>query len=367
MRITRLLPIVFLLFDACIDPLPVHTLPGDNVLVVDGLITDGPGPYQVKLFRSSGPTENLSTPLMETHASVRIIDDGNVVTQLYESTPGVYLTDADNFVGLKGKTYQLIITTADGGEFESHPEKLMPAGKIDSLYFSFEVNVINHLDPGQPQDAVTVFVDASGDPDYPEGLSRWRWTGIYEVHTFPELRTKIQEGIPIPDPLPCSGYINVNDQLVQVDDCSCCDCWVYEYNSKAIVSPNQFVNNNRFKNVGITRIPVDKWRFYRKYYVEVEQLSVSENVFEFWKRLAGQQQGTGSLFQPNAVKIQGNMRSVNHPDTEVFGIFSASAIVRQSMFIHRSNIPRLIAPMDTITFDCRFSFDNADNERPPFW
>jgi hypothetical protein len=177
----------------------------------------------------------------------------------------------------------------------------------------------------------------------------------------------MQEGIPIPDPLPCSGYINAKDQLVQVDDCSCCDCWVYEYNSRARVSQNQFVSNNQFKNVGVTRIPVDNWRFYRKYYVEVEQLSVSENVFEFWKRLAGQQQGTGSVFQPNAVKIQGNMRSVSHPDVEVFGIFAASAIVRRSMFIHRSNIPRLIAPPDTITFDCRFSFDNADNERPLFW
>jgi hypothetical protein len=367
MRITNFLPIMFLLLDACIDPLPVHTLPGGKVLVVDGLISDEPGPYEVKLFWSSALTENLDQPVMETKASVWIIDDENVATEMTESMPGVYVTDPHNFVGQKGKTYQLKIITSGGLEFESLHETLMPAGSIDSLYFTFQPDVINANDATQPQDAVTIFVDASAAPDNPTGLSRWRSTGIYEVHTFPELRTRMENEMRVPDPLPCSGYINVKNELVQVEDCSCCDCWVYEYNSKSIVSQNQFVQNNQFKSVSIAQIPVDQWRFYRKYHIEVEQLSVSENVYEFWKRLAGQQAGTGSVFQPNAVRIEGNIRCVSDPDIEAFGVFSASGVVRKSMFIHRYNIPRFVAPPDTITFDCRFSFDDAKNERPPFW
>src|SRR5688500_249934 len=133
MRITRFLPIMFLLLDACIDPLPVNTLPGGKVLVVDGLISDEPGPYTVKLFWSSALTENLDQPVMETQASVWIIDEENVATEMTESMPGVYVTDPDNFVGQKGKTYQLKIITSGGVEFESLHEMLMPAGTIDSL------------------------------------------------------------------------------------------------------------------------------------------------------------------------------------------------------------------------------------------
>jgi hypothetical protein len=337
------------------------------VLVVDGLISDEPGPYQVRLFRSSTLTENLDQPVMETKASVRIIDDGNVVTEMVESMPGIYVTDPDDLVGQKGRTYQLKITTSDGVEFESLHETLMPAGNIDSLYFIFQSDILNANDATQPQDAVAIFVDASGDQEYPTGLSRWRSTGIYEVHTFPELRTKMENEMPVPNPLPCSGHINVDNELVQVEDCSCCDCWVYEYNDQAIVSKNRFVNNNQFKSVSIAQIPVDTWRFYKKYHIEVEQLSVSESVYEFWKRLEGQQAGTGSIFQPNAVRIEGNIRCVSDPDIEVFGVFSASAVVRRSMFIHRYDIPRFVAAPDTITFDCRFSFDDAENVRPPFW
>jgi hypothetical protein len=336
-------------------------------MVVDGMVTDQPGPYAVKLFWSSTLNENLAEPAMVSGAAVSILNGNALVAKLTETEPGTYLTDPEDLTGQPGENYVLSIQTLEGTRYESSAETLFPPGKIENVYSLFEENAINRNDISKPQDAVTFFVDAKGDNISSKGLTRWRTTGVYEVNTFPELRTKMENSTVVPDPVPCSGYINRDNRLVQVDTCICCRCWISEYGREAVVSENEFARDNQFNNIAVYRIPVEKWRFYNKYHLEVEQLSVSESVYEFWKRLAAQQKGTGSLFQPNAVKIQGNIRCVSDPGIEAFGVFSASAIVRKSIFIYRRDIPKRVSVIDTIKSDCRFAFDHAVNLKPPFW
>lgn len=367
MKICRIFFLVWILLEACIEPLPVDSASTESRLVVDGMITDQPGSNTVRLFWSTVPFESGTTPRMVTGALVSIKDDADSIFTLRESEPGVYESDPSELQGRTGKSYSLIIEMDDGSMYQSTPEALLPAGDVDSVYARFVESAINPTDPALPQDAMNFYVDARSDRGNPRGFQRWRSRAIYEIFTYPELRTKMRDNIRVPDPLPCSGYISVNDELRAVDTCSCCTCWVYEYPRNAVVSPARFAEGNEFRSVALARVPVDSWRFFRKYYFEVEQLSVSENVYEFWKRVGAQQQGTGSLFQPNAVKIQGNIRCVSDPKKEVFGIFSASSITRKSIFINRQMVPRPVPEPDRVTFDCRYSLPNSENVRPPFW
>lgn len=367
MKILKGLPVLFLLLDGCIDPLPVGRVANVEALVVDGVVTDGTGPHAVNLFMSGGLSEEPSAPEPVRGASLSIIDDAGQVYPLTETQPGIYTTNPSEFQGFIGRSYWLRIVTQDGEEYHSTVETLVPAGEIDSLYAVFEENVINQTDITQPQDAITFYVDGTSAPENTDGMQRWRSSSISEILTFPELRTKKMNDEVVPDPLPCSGYINSNGTLKAVDTCSCCNCWVYDYSRNAVVSPAASANQNRFRDVAVARIPVDSWRFFRKFYFEVEQLSISENVYEFWKRVSAQQQGTGSLFQPNAVKVKGNIKCVSDPDKEVFGVFSATSITKKSMFLTRGQLPKQIAQPEQITFDCRYVMDNSTNIKPPFW
>jgi hypothetical protein len=369
MRNFVLILVIFTLSGGCLERLEIPAISTTRSLVVDGMITDQQGPYIVKLFLSAPINVDLDNPAPVAGASVSIIDDTGSSETLRERIPGTYETST--LQTSVGKTYQLRIVTADGKEYESIPATLIPAGTIDDVLFEFRENVINPTRPDRPQDAFSITVNSSSAPGY-STLMRWRWTAIYHVKTFPELRTKnvIRNGEPVkvPDPLPCSGYVaNDADELVPVKPCECCDCYVTRYSNDVVISENRFSDNGKFIDVQIDQLPADKWYFYDRYYIEAEQLSIQEDVYEFWKLAKTQQQGNGDIFQPNVVKVKGNIRCTTDPTEEVLGVFSVSGIAKKSIFIHRNDIPRQVPRIDTLRSDCRTSFFNSSPEKPPFW
>lgn len=365
MNLVRVVPFICIFLAGCIDPLPVEYASGESALVVDGMITDEAGSYTVKLFRTI-PLLGDTLPERVTGASVWIVDDEENTYDLEETAPGTYKTDPAHLRGEIGKSYTLRFITRDGKEYASGDEPLLPAGEIEDLSFLYKKNAINQTDPTLPQDVVQFLLGGTPHPDNAQGYTRWRSTGVYEVLTFPELRTKIVDGEEVPDPLPCSGYVNDNNLLVQVDTCSCCTCWKYEYSRTAVVSP-ALHGAGGFKDVPLAAQPAESWRFFRRYYLEVEQLSLSEDVYEFWKRISAQKEGTGSLFQPNAVKVVGNIRCLSDPEEEVFGVFAASAVVRRAMFLTRGDLPEAVTAPPQVPFDCRYVVPGATNVKPSFW
>jgi hypothetical protein len=240
------------------------------------------------------------------------------------------------------------------------------------LYTGFEEDALVSLDPSShPQDpteyddAFNVYIDARGVPGE-STLLRWRVTGIYEMRAFPERARQATRTGFILVPLPCSGYVAHGLTLVKVGECTCCQCWLYEFGDISFISDNQNVRDVEFKKVNLGRIPITSMRFYSHYYLQVEQLSISEEVYAFWKLVNRQQTSNGNIFQPNAVKIRGNVKSVDNPEEEVLGIFSVSGVVSTNMFIERSDVPYEVEAIDTLTVDCR-DYANSTTTKPLFW
>ena len=363
--IRKVIFILLLMGSACIDTLRIEVPEGVRRLVVDGGITNGPGPYEVKLFYTNPLSISRLTPFeMVSNAQVFIVDDQNQYFALNETKPGVYLSDASELTGEVGRSYFVSVIT-DEKEYRSFPQRLEPAGEITDVYFEFESGGLPG-NSGTRVDALRVYVDGRGIPGE-QNLLRWRWTTVHKVRAYPELET-IPRLPPIPAPPPCSGYIVQGRQLIQVGECTCCICWSYRYSEEAAVSKNDFVNASVFNKQGVGKIPVTPWHFYDKYHIEVQQLSLSEEAYEFWSLIQKQQSGTTDLFQPNAIKIRGNMYSLQSDTEEVLGFFSVSGVTSKSFFISREEIPYEIPIVDEqVPFSCMAYFENATNVQPSFW
>lgn len=365
----RLLPLLLLLSDACIDRYELPQQIMTPSLVVDGMITSMPGPYTIELSVASDLNTNLNSRVPVTRATIKIGDDlGNEET-LKEVSPGVYQTSENGIRGTVGRKYYTVIRTEDK-EYRSEPQEMLPPGAIDEIRHSFRADAINQNDPGEPQDVLDVRIDASGVEGY-RNLFRWRWSSLHEVRTFPELRTR-EVGRPpvkIPDPLQCSGYIPGPFQTIQkVDICTCCNCWVPEYGARATISKNNAVSNNSFNDVFIARVPVDHWRFTLRYFMRVEQFSLTEEAYEFWKLIQSQQEGEGSLFQPNAVQVKGNIYNTADAEEKVLGFFGVSAVTQKDFFIDIREVPSEIEiKRDTVRGSCLGYFGGSSNKKPIFW
>jgi hypothetical protein len=366
MKFIRIIPLFFILIHACVEPLELDEYGSyKSQLVVDGAITDQPGPYTVSLYLSAPANTDLDLPSKVGGAIVTLYDDQGTHEQLEEISPGKYQTSAAGIRGTIGRKYHLTITINDK-EYVSSSQEMLPAGTITDLFGEFEENVINHGDLTKPQDVIRIYFNAAGEDGYPN-LFRWRWSAIYEVKTFPELRVRFEGNspFPIPDPFPCSGY--VYDGMLRMErPCTCCNCWVDEFGNNALVSNNQFLTNDTFNKVLLTTLPYTFERFSRKYYLKMEQISVNEDIYAFWKLVQSQQEGVGNIFQPNSIKIKGNISCVTDPGESVLGIFSVSAVTEKSFFIPPGLTEKRMA-IDTIRAPCKEAYSGSTDIKPPFW
>ena len=88
----------------CIDVVDVNVPKGEESLAVEALITDQPGPYYVKLTKTSPYFDQIANPRVQG-ASVVISDNTGFEEQLVETAPGVYATS--QIQGKVGNSYKL--------------------------------------------------------------------------------------------------------------------------------------------------------------------------------------------------------------------------------------------------------------------
>jgi hypothetical protein len=353
---------IFLFIVACVDPLSVKVTESDRRIVVDGLITNLPGPYQVKLFYSNSlRTDRLAPFEPVRQAFVSIIDDLGNEYDLTEISPGLYETNANELTGEIGRSYHVSINTQSEGEYQSEPQELTDPGEVTNLYFKFKDEPLAESSFG-----LDVFIDSKGVLSE-DNLFRWRWTTIHKTVSSPELETITTPGGERPAPEPCSGYVFRQGQLIKVGECTCCICWSYNYNEGSYVSKNDFVTDNTFNNQFLGSIPVTAMHFYDRYYIDVQQLSLSEEAYNFWDLIEKQQKGATDLFQPDAIKIKGNIKSISNPNEQALGFFGVSGVASKSTYIEQSEIPYELPEIETIRYSCLNYFKNATTEKPSFW
>lgn len=357
--------ILLTIADGCIDRYEIPETIVIPRLVVDGLITNRPGPYTVELYTAYDVNTFINKPNPVTKATVQISDDAGTVETLTEVSPGKYMTAFDGIQGVVGRTYQLSITT-EAGHYTSEPQVLADAGELLDLRYEFEEFAVS-TSGEEPKPAVNFIIDSKGRPGE-QNFFRWRWSAVYETVNNPELKTTWvgKQPVEVANPPACSGYKSAGGKNIQrFDICTCCVCWVYEAGQKAVVSKNSSVVNDQFLNVRVAQIPMDERKFDVRYYFNVDQLSVSQDVYEFWKLVEAQQVGEGSLFQPNSVRVQGNIRSTTNPNEQVLGVFAASGIVSREVFVDRKQIPFAIE-VEVVPESCLLG-EGATNTKPLFW
>jgi hypothetical protein len=107
-----------------------------------------------------------------------------------------------------------------------------------------------------------------------------------------------------------------------------------------------------------------------KVHAQVNQMSLSRQSFEFWKGLKAQKNATSSLFQPVTGKIVSNFVQIGGPTAPIEGLFYATAISSNSVFITREDVPlKGIIPDPELPFkdDCKNLFPNATTTKPAYW
>jgi Domain of unknown function (DUF4249) len=362
--------VAFVLVSACVDPITFNVPTAQLLTVVEGMISDSPGPYTVTLSQGiSLDSDSTYRPPVQ-HAKITLFDDEGNTEAFTELNPGEYVTSGA-IQGKVGHAYHIRIEMADGKIFESEPDKINPVGAVENIRYEYEARTIKQTYGDIDANVFNIYVDAEAG-DAVEKYVRWRFTGTYKVVTYPELHyTWNPPYTPYKDPFPCSGYILVGGPigsgglLQKVGECECCTCWVNDLEPLPQLSDTQLISGTQFNNIKVGEVPINTVTFYDKYMVDVEQMSLSKHSFDFFKLIRKQKETASSLFQPPAGEIRGNINAVNNNES-VVGIFWASSIMKKTIFIQRSDVPYNLPPTDSIYYACT-AYPNSSNVKPKDW
>ena len=298
-----------LLFSSCITEFIPQTNNDKNLLVVEGLMTDKPEVYTIKLSRSMPMgTSILAKPL--TGCVVKITDDLGGSFDLTEKTDGNYTSDPAVFTGIIGRFYTLHINTNSENQnlsYESIPMELKPVPPIDSIYY--EKVTFQEGSGGEPsQQGCQIYLNTH-DPSNECKYYRWEYIETWEFH--------------IPYTVPNSI------------------CWVSNNSDVINIKNTAQLAENRVSRYPINLVSNLTDRLSQKYSILVNQYSLNEDEHLYWEKLQNISEQVGGLYDMIPSSIPSNVYCVNDPNEIVLGYFSVSAHTSKRIFI-RDNFRGLL-------------------------
>jgi hypothetical protein len=336
------------LFWGCIDPYEVTIEDGPQLLTIEGMVTNGPGPHSVKLTRSDtygSVFEGLIRPV--AGATVIVRDEIGKVVFLKEDSEnrGYYLTPSE-FSAEVGRTYTLQIQLLEGKVYTSLPEKVAAVPEIQNISYQVErIPIQGEINDASGVQLIVDFEDPAGENNF------YYWKKGESVHvleTRPDLYTELP---PSRAPAP--------------KDC-CAVCFRTEQTSNASIF---IANDDNFNGLN-TRLAAgfiqdNGLRFVNTFRIDLEQYSISQEAYRFLRLAKQQSELSGSVFDPPPANIRGNIISLDNPDEVVLGYFMAAGETSKRIYISGADLD-FRQPKGLITDDCRV-VDGAVVNPPMDW
>jgi hypothetical protein len=305
-----LISLLFLLTD-CITPYVSPVTISPPLMVVNGLITDQPGPYAVNI----GLTQVASNNYIRTYpfnAHVFIQDDAGNKEELKEVSQGRFETSPTGMQGIVGRKYSVVVILKEGTRYESVPELLRPVSQIEDIYTVFQDLPASSGNAGLFKTYVK-----TNDPATTGDHYKWTWKH-FDVKKY------------------CSQGTRDFDPNIYRHEC-CEPCWnVVQCESCINVVSDRLANGKRIDQY-ILDIPYESKE---PYYLAVEQLSISESAYNFWKSLNDQVSSVGGVFDPPRAAVHGNLFNVSNGEEQVLGYFGASSVSKTILYVQRDNIEK---------------------------
>lgn len=265
---------------ACEDPISIELPSEGPFVVVEGWVTDQPGPYRVKLSETL-PFDSRQTGASISNAQVEIVNQRQERFLLREDPvrPGEYVTDSSEFRGAVGHSYRVEIRWNDKF-IVSAPELLREVPSIDTITYEFVRDVfIPETLSFTSGYLVTGFVE---DPEGRSNYYRWRLS---------------ENGIPYKRP----------EDLILITD--------------------RFFNGKRFGYELSSRL------FQKGDTITIEQHSLSQGAFNFLRNLNIQAIGLGKATSTPPARVRGNLRNMSNEEEIILGYFGASSVVSATVII----------------------------------
>ena len=291
--------LVLVTLATCIDRVQLPIRSEEPRLVVEGQITNEAPPYTVRLTytgKYNGSEGQNPADQFVSGAQVSLADDQGRTTQFAAKGSGIYQTTDTTFRGQVGRSYSLSVVLSDGKRYITKPERMPVVPVIDSISARF-IRVENINTPYRYSYAIT-----TQDPASEKNYYRWTAYGIINRRST---------GVPC-----CLGCPSI-----------CLDrCWVTESTDEVNIYSDEAINGNPIRNRAVFQLPIYT---IGPQLVEIQQYSMTQSNYQFWKLYQQQNARTGSIFDPLPAPVTGNVINAVDATDRARGYFAVTSVTRK--------------------------------------
>lgn len=297
---------------ACEEPFLPELEAFDAVLVVEGAITDAPGPYSVRLSSSSGIYASDQSAVEE--ATVQIIaEDGDGET-LTETEPGHYTTAPTGIQGTTGMRYKLSIQLQDGSTYETDYQPIPASIAIDTVGAELEYQYLSLEEPEVPGYQFHVTTEAAENR---ENYFLWSLEATYKYQSdFTLDYIYAGQGV--------QAYPNPTEFMT---------CWRTEPINEVFTFNTALLAQPVVEQLPLHFVRADQRELSIRYSLLVEQLTISEEAYRFWNKLQRQIENQESLYNSQPFQIRGNVYNTANADEAVLGFFLVAGQDEQRVYV----------------------------------
>ncbi|HEY9115225.1 MAG TPA: DUF4249 domain-containing protein [Bacteroidales bacterium] len=284
----------------------------EGALVVDGMLTNEPGPYTIRLQTTTPLRSPAIKPLSD--AEVMITDELGNIEFFHETESGVYTNNSPDFQGKIGHSYQLTVAIADNKTYISSWEKLPPPIEINSVYAEIEYHEVAE-DETYPGYQFYIDTDeASTDTTY----LLWRAESTYKYKSTFQIFFYYD------------GNLHPFSDFDSLQTC-------YLTNPVPMLNTYKLVNSdeNKVNRFPLFFVSTEDKKLSIRYSALVKQLSLTETTYNYWSSLQKQEDIQGSLYTNQPYQIRGNMKNLESDDEPVMGCFLVAGISQKRIFVDR--------------------------------
>ena len=340
--IAKLLNIGFLLLCtySCIEPFHPEMEEKEDLLVINGSISDRPGWHAVEVSRTSPFNEPGFIP--EPGCVVRVEDENGKGVTYYEYRPGVYWASLDeSFLGIN-KAYKLHVYTQDGEEYHSDYDSLLACPTIDSIYY--EIDMYESDNPNHPiTGGIQFYVDVKGKA----GDSRnylWKPVESYEYRSAFNI-SHFWDG----------DETHVYDPPID----TLYRCYRTRSISDIYTASSRHLEGNELNKYPLNYVSGNTPKLRIQYSLMVTQHSLSDQAFLYWDKMRTLISETGGLYEKQPTSSVGNIFNINNDDELVLGYFYASQERKKWILVKRQ------FPFYVTNYNCRIVPVSSMREVPP--
>ena len=294
------------------------------ILIVDGKITNEPGPYTIKLTLSRPVEEYGEIPYQK--CIVTIYENSGKSEELEEIEPGIYSTMEDGIQSKIGNKYSISIISPEGKEYISDSQELLEPIEIQSFYseliFLENLNFIPNGLPGHQ-----FYVDTK-EVSNTDNYFLWQMIESYQYIADFELYSIFDGFVTL--------YANLNE-LPQYDNLY--RCWKTQNVHYIYTGETNTLNTNKITKKSLHFVGTNTRRLMERYSVLLNQYTIEEDAYFYWRDIEKQISEKNILAATQPYNISGNVINVNDPDETVYGFFTVASINQKRIFVDKPRAP----------------------------